>query len=343
MSTIGNITSTDTDLVAAAAAVIDVPKAAPPDSFVLHAPLELLARALLLERVPADARPQARARIEWLADKYAAAGPPMDPVPEPKEVDPDDMVVSLAAAGHAPILFSLRPRVPAVPATFGARLVATELARNPDWVLSWPRARRTDGAGSGDLAERLAAPRSPGDPGSDFIFPTMSLTERSGLSAEVLDAPLRGMSTDAARQILLRVAAQSMLQDNRDAAPYGWTHCLTMPQAALLAPDSGADPTIAVGVAATYVLGFRSTLGRVRLDPAWIPPRDTAAGRVWWAHEDELAGLVDELVSYGAVHADAHVAKYTLACLDATAADPDAGRLFLAAAAHLHDYWQSAP
>ena len=340
MSTTGNTTSTDTDLFAAAAAVIDVPKAAPPDSFVLHAPLELLARVLLLERVPADARAQARARIEWLADKYAAAGPGMDPVPDPDDVDPDDMVVSLAAAGHAPILFSLRPRVPAVPATFGARLVATELARYPDWSLSWPRTRQTDGVGSGDLAERLAAPRSPGDPGSDFIFPTMSLTERSGLSAEVLDAPLRGMTTEEARRILLRVAAQSMLQDNRDAAPYGWTHCLTMPQAALLSPHSGADPAIAVGVAATYVLGFRSTLGRVRLDQAWTPARDTAAGRVWWAHDDELPGLVDELVTYGAIHTDAHVAKYTLACLDATAADPEAGRLFLAAAAHLHDWWK---
>ena len=43
---------TDADLIAACAAVIDVPKQAPPNSFVLHAPLELLARAILLPRVP---------------------------------------------------------------------------------------------------------------------------------------------------------------------------------------------------------------------------------------------------------------------------------------------------
>jgi hypothetical protein len=46
-------------------------------------------------------------------------------------------------------------------------------------------------------------------------------------------------------------------------------------------------------------------------------------------------------VTFGAVHPDAHVAKYTLACLDASAADPDAGSLFLAAAAHLHEVWRN--
>src|SRR4029450_4388026 len=226
MSTTDTATATDAELIAACARVIDVPKAAPPDSFLLHAPLELLARALLLERVSAEAPPRARARIGWLADKYAAEGPGADPASDATDLDADDLVLSLAAAGHAPILLSLRPRVPAVPETFGARLVATEVTRYPDWRLSWPGARRSDGIPSGDLAERLAAPRSPGDPASHFPYPTMSLTETSGLAAEVLDAPLQGMHAEEARRILLRVAAHSMLQDNRDAAPYGWTHCL---------------------------------------------------------------------------------------------------------------------
>jgi hypothetical protein len=255
----------------------------------------------------------------------------------------DDVLVSLAAAGHAPILLSLRDRVRAVPSTFGSRLIAGEMARHPDWRLSWARARRSDGVSSGDLGDRLAAPRSPGEPGSDLIYPTMHLTDECGLAAEVLDAPLRGMAVDEARRILLRVAAQSMLQDNRDAAPYGWTHCLTMSQAVLAVADHRGNPEVAAGVAATYVLGFRATQGRVRLDPAWTPSRDSAAGRVWFARDDALAEIVGGLVSYGSVHPDAHVAKYTLACLDATDADPDAGRLFLAAAAHLHDWWRPVP
>jgi hypothetical protein len=219
-------------------------------------------------------------------------------------------------------------------------LVSTEVARHPDWSLSWPRTRRTSGPSTNDLAARLAAPRSPGDPGSDFIYPTMHLTDASGLAVEVLEDPLCGMNVADARRILLRTAAYSMLQDNPDAAPYGWTHCLTMPQAVLVAAEHGADPDIAIAVAATYVLGFRSTQGRVRLDMSVTPSRETAAGRVWHAADDELPAIVDELVAFGAIHEDAHVAKYTLACLDATEADPDAGRLFLAAAAHLHECWR---
>ncbi len=336
-------TATDAELIAECAAVIDVPKAAPADSFMLHAPLELLARAILLDRVPSASRAAARARMRWVADTYADAGPSIDPLPPAAELDIDTTVLSLAAAGHAPILLSLRRRVSAVPDGFGNPLVATEVGRYPDWKLTWPRARRTDGPPSGDLAQRLAAPPSPGDPGSDFIYPTMHLTETSGLAADVLEAPLRGMRIDDARRILLRTAAQSMLQDNRDAAPYGWTHCLTMPQAVLVAADHGADPDIAIAVAATYVLGFRATQGRVRINPTWTPGRTTAAGAVWSAGDDEVSNIVDELVSYGAVHPDAHVAKYTLACLDAAEADPEERRLFLAAAAHLHEWWKAIP
>lgn len=329
-------------LIAQCAAVVDQPKADPPNSFILHAPLELLARALLLERVPDASLDAARARLQWLADTYAAAGPSAASSPA-LAADLDDVVCSLAAAGHAPILLSLRTRVPAVPAAFGSRLVATELARYPDWRLTWPRTRAASGTGSGpdDLAERLAAPPSPGDPGSDFIFPTMHLTETSDLAEKVLDEPLRGLSVEDARRVLLRVAAQSMLQDNPDAAPYQWTHCLTMPQAVLVAADHGADPDIAVAVAATYVLGFRSTQGRIALDPGFTPAPDTAAGRVWFAADDEVPALVDGLVAFGALHEDAHVAKYTLACLDAADADPAATRLFLAAAAHLHAWWRT--
>jgi hypothetical protein len=329
----------DADLLAECAAIIDVPKAAPPDSFVLHAPLELLARALLLERLPTERRPTVRERIGCLTEDYAAAGASADGRHPAVDLGIDDVVLTLAAAGHAPILLSLRSRVPVVPPTFGDALVYAEVTRNPDWAFEWARTRTTTGPSSGDLAERLAGPRPPGDVGSDFIYPVMHRTETSGMAADVLDAPLRGMAVDEARHILLRTAAYSMLQDDPDAAPYQWTHCLTLPQAVLAATDVGADADVAVAVAATYVLGFRSTYGRVHLDPAWTPAGDTAAGRVWASPDDGLPSLVDDIVSYGAWHPDAHVAKYTLACLDATADDPGAGRLFLAAAAHLHEWW----
>jgi hypothetical protein len=55
-----------------------------------------------------------------------------------------------------------------------------------------------------------------------------------------------------------------------------------------------------------------------------------------------VAAITTELASRAAVHPDAHVAKYTLACFDAAQADPDHTRLFLAAAAFLHGWWAQA-
>lgn len=344
MPFITDLTSMDAALIAVCADIIDIPKATAPDSFVLHAPLELLARALLLSRVPDPVRPLARERLTKLADQYRKWGPDSEMAEgDAEQGHIDDLVLSLAAAGHGPILLNLRRRVGAVPPTFGARLVTAELTRHPDWRLKWPLRRDATGTGSGDLDRRLAAPRSPGDPGSDGIYPTMHLVDESGLAAEVLDEPLRGLSVADARRTLLRVAARSMLQDDPAAAPYGWTHCLTMPQAVLDAVEQGADADLAVAVAATYVLGFRSTEGRVSLDPTWSPEPGSAAHRVWSASDHDLVPVVDELVAFGAVHPDAHVAKYTLAGLDAATVDPEAERLYLSAVAHLHAWWRAAP
>src|SRR5690349_4476321 len=104
MPTDAPTTDADTDLIAACADVLDVP-------------LELLARALLLDRVAPDRRDEARDRLRWLVAEYDAAGAPAaDPAP-PLTASPDEVVCSLAAAGHAPILLSLRRRVAAVAPT----------------------------------------------------------------------------------------------------------------------------------------------------------------------------------------------------------------------------------
>jgi hypothetical protein len=182
----------------------------------------------------------------------------------------------------------------------------------------------------------------------------MSLVEKSGLATSLLDAPTRGLDVRAASRVLLRVAAWSMLEEPTDHAAYGWSHCLTLPQAALGIAGALADPSDAVAVAATYVLGFRSIDGSVSIDPSWAPEplgarRDRrealtaspaeAASAIWHARRDELPLLVAHVVAAAAAHEDAHLAKYTLACLDAAADDPAAERLFLAAAAFLNAWW----
>ena len=58
-------------------------------------------------------------------------------------------------------------------------------------------------------------------------------------------------------------------------------------------------------------------------------------------HLDELT-IVSQLATRASVQRDAHLVKYTLACLDAAAADPPQRRLYLAAAASLVAWWAVA-
>ena len=53
--------------------------------------------------------------------------------------------------------------------------------------------------------------------------------------------------------------------------------------------------------------------------------------------------MTARLATTAAVHPDAHLAKYTLACFDAAHADPPATRLYLAAAAFLGAWWAQLP
>lgn len=158
------------------------------------------------------------------------------------------------------------------------------------------------------------------------------------------------LSIDEARQQLLRIAAMSMLQDDPAHAPYGWSHCLTMPQAALTVAPHTTDFRRAIAIAATYVLGFRATLSRIALDLDWQPPRprvvrrlletdvDDAVSLAW--HTEQPDRIERELATYAATHHDAHLVKYTLACFSAAAEDPAAAGLYRAAATRLALWWR---
>jgi hypothetical protein len=190
--------------------------------------------------------------------------------------------------------------------------------------------------------------------GGGSIHPVMSEVERSGLARTVLEPALAETGVERATPALLRVAAWSMLQDDASQAPYGWSHCLTLPQAALGVAHDSADAVAAIAIAATQVLGFRNALGRVVVDPAWAPERPApgthrerldgtpaeAAAAMWHASDVELPGFVTLLATRAATHADAHLAKYTLACIDAASADPEARRTYFAAAAFLNAWWR---
>ncbi len=142
-----------------------------------------------------------------------------------------------------------------------------------------------------------------------------------------------------------------MLLEPGDHAPYGWSHCLTMPQA-VLGLAGTVDPSTALAVASTYVVGFRSALAVNPLEPVF-PTDDpglalaealdagpaVAAAAVWHLPEPATADVVTELVTRASVQRDAHLVKYTLACLDAASTDRSHARLYLAAAASLNGWW----
>ena len=194
----------DAVLAGEVAAVVAVPRAAEPDSFVLHAPLEVLARAALLPHVaPAD-RPAARARLAAVADRFAVAGPPVATGPAgraPDEATDDlraatgagdadaadaavqdliaalgpqelaaataDVVLpSLGGAGHGVIaLRSLLAHGGSVPGGAGLlRGPVRAVAGHPGAQVTWHRRRPAAGA-HGSAADLQAALVAPPDPG----------------------------------------------------------------------------------------------------------------------------------------------------------------------------------
>jgi hypothetical protein len=112
-----------------------------------------------------------------------------------------------------------------------------------------------------------------------------------------------------------------------------------------------------VAVAGTHVVGFRAALGSRRLDGRFDPPHpgtddlaeaieagpEQAAAVAWHAPERGLGDVVTELATRASLHHDAHLVKYTLACLDAAADDPGHRRLYLASAASLSAWWAAQP
>jgi hypothetical protein len=386
----------DAELFDRAASAVSVPRRAAADSFVLHAPLELMARHLLLPLVPPRFRREARERMLRVAATYERAGEPVDPtrataydsVPEVQRalvaalragdlglVDAaagqllrqgnlgEVMALAgptydmLAAAGHAPIAFSLVSRCAASNRSSLTLLrpVLRELARGPGLRVHWvddPGESIGDGT---SLVRALGRTPRLGVPGSDFVFPVVHQVDATGVARDVI-GPTIPTDVPTAAAATLRVAAHSMIQDDPAYAPYGWTHCLTLPHAIFDIVRWLPDGPRAALVAATYVVGFRAALGGRIIDDDWRPAPSsgdlldaleegpTAASASWYAApESVLARALPELIGQAACHADAHVVKYTWACLAAAARDGTQRPLYVAAAAALAAWWRQHP
>jgi hypothetical protein len=386
----------DAQLIGEVAALLVIPREAAADSFVLHAPLELVARAALLPRARPAARREARRRVTELGEGYIATGPAVH-APDAAELDGCDVgarllvaaidrgelddidriarwlgraaspgelrrllapavLDRLAAAAHAPIFLFHLPRVSPRGEITGELLrgLARELGRNPEWRVQWLQAAtdRADAPAEAMFDALAAVPVGSTVEATPFIYPTMHQVDSDGSAAALL-APVTGGADVAERgRTVLRAAAWSMLLEPGDHAPYGWSHCLTMPQAVLGVADTVADPGTALAIAATYVVGFRARLASYALEPTFAGedpslgigdaidagPR-VASAAVWYAASDARPEIEMELATRASTHADAHLAKYTIACFDAAADDPTHRRLYLSAAASLAGWW----
>jgi hypothetical protein len=382
--------ASDNVLIRTVAASIAPPKAEINSSFLLHAPLELLARASLLPQVAPCRRDDARRRIAEIAARYAVAGREIESKPkayatadaalaelsmalrcgdaaavdgallfltpriaieEVRKALADPILPMLGAAGHAPVLLMLLESAAARFPEFGIllrsplRALALEAGRR----LTWMEAVSEPAGLAPTLFDCLAAPPRVVTP-SNSIAPTMLAVEREGYATRALAAATGGVTAATARRILLRVAALSMLLDEPLHAAYGWTHCFTLPQAILSLADVTSDVTRVVRIAATYSLGFRATLGSVRLQYPFAPDCRTrstppqldpcaAAAAVFNTRADQRQSIRAQLVERAAVHADAHLVKYTVACLAAADQDPQEAALYYAAAAYLGAWW----
>ena len=378
----------DEVLIRAVAEAISRPKVQINSSFLLHAPLELLARAWHLTRVSPQGREDARRRIAEIAVRYAGEGPEIESRPKAYSTSDqalaelcgavragdadavegailfllprisaarlsaalvDDILPSLAAAAHAPILLMMLAEASRYRGmSMLLRSPLRSLALEADLRLTWMEAASA-GVDAPALFDCLAAPPLRAEATSSSIAHTMLAVERDGYAARTLTSATNAVTVPQAGRILLRVAALSMLQDDPAHAPYGWTHCFTLPQAILSLADLASDPTRVVRIAATHVLGFRATLSRARLRhpyasgwhrtgraPLRQGPSDAAA--VAFNAKDDHS-IRARLIEHAAVHADAHLAKYTMACLIAADLDPAESPLYLAAAAYLSAWW----
>ena len=205
------------------------------------------------------------------------------------------------------------------------RPLVRELARNPArrirWTENWTPNRTTD---PHQLAAALSRTPHLGAPAIASIHRIVMQVDASGVADQLL-RPVLGKRTDVASHEVLRVAARSMLLDDPDHAPFGWSHCLTIPQAILAVSRATPHGDVGLALAATHVAAFRAALGAMDLpdEPRMTLPNVDVA----------------TLVSRACVFEEAHISKYVLACLDAAHDDPEAQPLYLAAAQRLVDLW----
>ena len=209
-----------------------------------------------------------------------------------------------------------------------------------------------------EILDKLADPAK-GTLGGQSIRELVETGEKTGnvdtLFGDFIRHDLSQPQIDAAFRAVLRVSAHSMLQDDLEQGKFGWSHCLNLPQSAFGLSSVTTNRKPALAAALVWIVAYRSVLSDRALDLGWHPQpiKDAsilealqtspaaAASRVWHAPDGELSAIRRILATEASIRNDIHLVKYTRACLDMGAFDPEHVRLYLAAAAHLCAVWMA--
>jgi len=264
-----------------------------------------------------------------------------------------------AAHTHIGLMLMTRMSSDVGPAALGlARAGVRSLAQAPGLNLKCVTTHRTLRDPETELASILRAVPvvSPQGPG---MVAMMQAAEQAGLPDRLLGDALLSSADEArcegALRTACRIAALSMLEDKPEPAKYYWTHCLTLPHAAwaltrcLPGRSFAAE---AAHTAAIWVMAIRASHGNGDLKPlpelehvemdlteALVHSPRAAASVAWFARPDQRPQIEQTLASEAAIRNDAHLVKYTWACLDAAVQDPTHAPLLHAAAAYLCSIW----
>ena len=180
-----------------------------------------------------------------------------------------------------------------------------------------------------------------GELGTPSLRPLLEAGEATGnadrLFGDFITHDLTSEQMDAAFRAVLRVCAHSMLQDDISHAKFGWSHCLTLPQAACGLSSLNMDRKLALAATLVWITAYRSVLSTRRLDFTWAPEKSAepisvvealhtsptvAAARVWHAEASELPLIMRTLATQASIRNDQHLVKYTRACFDMGSFDP---------------------
>lgn len=356
-------------------------------SLEIHAPLEVMARYLLLPLVDSRRRQAAKRNLAQAAKAFAdvATPPPAEADERKGESTRDDLAaapwptvaralgdamcqpqarISLATrilqqvggAGHGQILLhhlldaDLHVRRKLLPhMQMFIRAFAEDPGTERGAVI--PQLQRMLHASPGAIDEFLSGiPRSSVETPHTGIRRVMALGQN--VAVPDIDSAAGRVPFAAAGDAC--VAAARMMLTAKTDMEYGWSHCLTLSEAAWGFVDRG-DDTGAI-VALSYVTGFVSALGF----PGWptVAPAATMKGHGIAAlrralasrsPEDAVAICLGEfeerdaawceIASQASAMEDAHLVKYVYAALKSASRKPEAEAIFLAAATRLLARW----